>query len=176
MEHFVDLEEENLSLITQLQENESQREVKKKIYEEFKTNKRFEISGLMSSVEENKHRSEKIALEKNSLELQTSKGSANLGDKAIYKRIVEMITETRNLYEKSRAKQQVDPTIQLVEIEGHINRVLKFLKMARISDPEIVFKHKRTLQLEAKKRRQEELLLNQQLEAAELARKLKGRN
>lgn len=58
----------------------------------------------MSSVEENKHRSEKIALEKNSLELQTSKGSANLGDKAIYKRIVEMITETRNLYEKSRAK------------------------------------------------------------------------
>lgn len=108
--------------------------------------------GLMSSVEENKTRSVKIAKEKNTLELQTSKGGANLMDKVIFNRIVDKISETRNLYEKSRARgqnQQVDPTVQLVEIEGHINRVLKFLNLAKVADPVIVNLHRTHLKKEA---------------------------
>ena len=62
-------------------------------------------------------------------------------DPNIYSRIVSKIAETRALYDKNRASrsnQQIDPTVQLVEIEGHINRVLKFLYLARIAGHDVV--------------------------------------
>ena len=101
-------------MIAQWQENESQREIKRKEFKELQSEKRKEIISLKHSVEENKTRSEKIAAEKNILELQTSKGSANLMDPVIFSKIVDKISESRMLYEKSRGRAQnaqVDPTI-----------------------------------------------------------------
>ena len=109
--------------------------------QDYQKQKDSEIFSLKASVEENKTRSEKIANEKNALELQTSNTNVNLMDKVIYKSIVAKISETRALYDKNRAarsNQEVDPTIQLVEIEGHINKVLKFLKLARLAEPSFV--------------------------------------
>ena len=149
----MELEENNLSLIQQWQENEQQTELKRKEFEQIKTEKSKEISTLKGSVEENKTRSEKIAKEKQTLELQTSKGSENLMDKARYDRICQKISATRNLYDKKRAKasnQTMDPTLQLIEIEGHINRVLKFIKLARIADPRSVQEHIKFLMTESK--------------------------
>ena len=102
-----------------------------------KTEKFREITNLKSSVEENKNRSEKIQREKQTLELQTSKGNDSLMDRSRDERILSKINITRHLYDKKRAKasnQNADPTTQLIEIEGHINRVLKFIKLAKIAD------------------------------------------
>jgi len=123
---------------------------------------------LKSSVEENKARSGKIAREKDILEFQTSKGSESLMDQRIFKSIVMKITETRNLYDKTRARaqnQQIDPTTQLREIEGHINRVLKFLKLAKIADDPVVNSKMGILRADAKTRLKDALLLQQEHEA-----------
>jgi len=80
-------------------------------------------------------------------------------NKNIYNKIVSKISETRNLYDKTRARgknAQVDPTTQLVEIEGHINRILKFLKLSKEADASIVSMHMKTLSLTAKARKGEE--------------------
>ena len=80
-------------------------------------------------------------------------------DKVIYKSIVGKISETRALYDKNRAarsNQGVDPTIQLVEIEGHINKVLKFLQLARIAEPSFVTMLIKRLKTIAMKKKQED--------------------
>ena len=115
---------------------------------------------MKSTVEENKTRSSKIAREKQMLEIQTSKGGEQLMDRARYERICAKITICRNLYDKKRAKasnQSVDPTLQLIEIEGHINRVLKFIKLARIADGKAVYDHIRHLASIAKTEKQFEI-------------------
>lgn len=58
----------------------------------------------------------------------------------VYNRVVRNIAEIRVLLDRKRAKgtNVPDPTNQLVEIETHINKVLKFLKLARIADPQAV--------------------------------------
>ena len=167
MEHFVELEEQNLSLIQQWQENEQQTEIKRKEFEIIKMEKNREIANLKNTVEENKMRCEKIGVEKTTLEIQTSKGRENLMNEATYKGIVAKISQIRGLYDKKRAKstnQQADPTTQLVEIEAHINRVLKFLYLARIADAKIVSTHIRTLQTQAKARKKEDQALEKQFQ------------
>ena len=69
-----------------------------------KAEKFREITNLKSSVEENKNRSEKIQREKQTLELQTSKGNDSLMDRSRYERILSKINITRHLYDKKRAK------------------------------------------------------------------------
>ena len=49
-------------------------------------------------------RSYKIGSEKNTLEMQTSKGSENLMNEATYRKIVNRISMIRGLYDKKRAK------------------------------------------------------------------------
>jgi len=91
--------------------------------------KNGEIESLATSVEENKARATKISSEKNNLEMQTSKGNENLMSDSVYKGVVRNIAEIRQLADKKRAKgtNVPDPTSQLVEIETHINKILKFL-------------------------------------------------
>ena len=80
--------------------------MKRTNYEILKRTKKWEINNMNTSVEENKNRCTKIAGEKDALELQTSKGNENLIDEKIFNRIVEKITITRNLYDKTRARAQ----------------------------------------------------------------------
>jgi len=88
---------------------------------------------LLNTVEENKKKNSQIIKEKNQLELVTSKGSENLMDALTYKRVTHDISEIRKLVDKKRAKgtNVPDATMQLVEIETHINRILKFLGLAK---------------------------------------------
>ena len=129
---------------------------------------------MKSTVEENKTRSSKIAREKQTLEFQTTKGGENLMDRARYERICAKITLCRNLYDKKRAKasnQSVDPTLQLIEIEGHINRALKFIKLARIADATSVQFHIRQLASVAKAQKQMEINEESRLAQEEKARR-----
>ena len=167
-EHLYELEDNNLSLIQQWQENEQQTEIKRKEFELIKAQKTKEITTLKSTVEENQTRSHKIAKEKQTLEIQTMKGGENLMDRSRYERICAKITICRNLYDKKRAKasnQTVDPTLQLIEIEGHINRVLKFIKLARIADATSVQTHIRHLGSLAKTQKKDEA--NEELRIAQ---------
>ena len=52
------------------------------------------------------------------------------------------IADIRALVDKKRAKGANDPdaTMQLVEIEAHINKILKFLQLAKAADPDRVYK------------------------------------
>ena len=82
-------------------------------------------------------RSDKISAEKYSLQMQTSKGNENLMNEKTYRKIVAKINQIRGLYDKKRAKaanQTADPITQIVEIEAHINKVLKFLQLVKIAD------------------------------------------
>lgn len=158
-QHFVELEENNLSLIQQWQENEQQTEIKRKEFELIQTEKQREISNLKSTVEENKHRAKKIAAEKSTLEIQTSSGSETLMNETTYKRIVNKISYIRSLLDKKRSKasnQTADPSTQLVEIEGYINKVLKFMQLAKIADPQSVTKQLKVLQELAKTKKKED--------------------
>ena len=104
MEHFFELEENNLSLIQQWQQNEQQTEIKRKEYERIKFEKEVEIGNLQNTVEENKERRSKIGDEKSVFEMQTSKGSDNLMNEQLYSKIVKEISLIRGLYDKKRAK------------------------------------------------------------------------
>jgi len=76
------------------------------------SDKQREIQNLKNSVEENKMRSEKIFSEKNTLEMQTSKGSENLMNEKTYRKITAKISQIRGLYDKKRVKstnQTADP-------------------------------------------------------------------
>ena len=50
------------------------------------------------------------------------------------------IADIRALVDKKRAKGANDPdaTMQLVEIEAHINKILKFLQLAKAADADRV--------------------------------------
>lgn len=147
MAHFVELEENNLSLIQQWQENEQQTEIKRKDLEKVKTEKTKEIDTLLNTVEENKEKNTKIKKEKYQLELVTSKGSENLMDQATYNKVTDEISDIRKLVDKKRAKgtNVPDATMQLVEIETHINGILKMLELAKRADPVIVDEKMRVL-------------------------------
>ena len=91
---------------------------------------------MSKAVEENKHRSNKIFTEKKVLEMQTSKkGDGNISD-AAYQKLTKQISEIRDNCDKKRARGQnvPDPSLQLVEIETHVNKILKFIKMAKQAD------------------------------------------
>ena len=91
---------------------------------------------MSKTVEENKLRSSKIKAEKNLLEMQTSKkGDGNISD-AVYLKLVKQISEIRDSCDKKRARGSnvPDPSLQLVEIETHVNKILKFIKMAKQAD------------------------------------------
>ena len=95
-------------------------------------------------------------------------------DRGRYERICAKITICRNLYDKKRAKasnQSVDPTLQLIEIEGHINRVLKFMKLARIADAKSVQEHIRHLGSVAKAAKKDEATEETRLLQEEKARR-----
>ena len=99
-------------------------------------------------------------------------------DKVIYKSIVAKISETRALYDKNRAarsNQQVDPTIQLVEIEGHINKVLKFLALAKIAEPSTVSMLIRRLFIIAKGKKLSDIQAIQQAVVAGKVREMEER-
>lgn len=89
---------------------------------------------------ENQNRALKIGMEKSKLEMQTSKGSENLMSESVYKMVVKNIAEIKMVCDKKRGKStnQPDPTSQLVEIETHINRILKFLQLAKIAENDTV--------------------------------------
>ena len=70
MSHFVELEENALSLMNQWQENEEITEVKKKDKERLVETTNRVIEGLEVTVRENKMRSAKIYQEKTQLEFQ----------------------------------------------------------------------------------------------------------
>ena len=91
-------------------------------------------------MKENKERRVRIKEEKNVLEMQTSKGSDNLMSEAAYTKVTKEIAEIRMLVDKKRAKgaNQPEPTQQLVEIETHINHIIKFVKLAKFSEPKTV--------------------------------------
>mmetsp|Transcript_10675 Transcript_10675/g.13245 ORF Transcript_10675/g.13245 Transcript_10675/m.13245 type:complete len:103 (+) Transcript_10675:1292-1600(+) len=99
-------------------------------------------------------------------------------DRARYERIVSKISATRNLYDKKRAKasnQTTDPTTQLIEIEGHINRVLKFIKLAKIADAQSVAMHIKELQSHAKTQKQLQLNEQKRKENEDATRRLEVR-
>ena len=58
--------------------------MKRKEYEQIQSEKRGEIETLRKTVDDNKNRKMKIGQEKQSLEMQTFKGSENLMSEAIY--------------------------------------------------------------------------------------------
>ena len=98
-------------------------------------------------------RSEKIYTEKNTLEMQTSKGSENQINEKTFRKITAKISHIRGLYDKKRVKsnnQTADPKTQLIEIETHINKVLKFLQLAKIADGENMKKILQVLFADAK--------------------------
>ena len=91
---------------------------------------------MSKTVEENKQRSNKIFGEKKLLEMQTSKkGDGNISD-AVYVKLVKQISDIRDTCDKKRARGSnvPDPSMQLVEIETHVNKILKFIKMAKQAD------------------------------------------
>ena len=98
------------------------------------------MSNLEATVKENKERRVRIKEEKNLLEMQTSKGSDNLMSEAAYTKVTKEIAEIRMLVDKKRAKgaNQPEPTQQLVEIETHINHIIKFVKLAKFAEPKTV--------------------------------------
>lgn len=130
--HFTDLEEENLGLIVQWQDNEEQTEVRRQEFERIQYEKTREMHNLEATVKENMERRGRIGEEKNVLEMQTSKGSENLMTQDQYEQVTKLISEIRVLVDKNRAKgtNQPEPTQQLVEIETHINHILKFISNA----------------------------------------------
>ena len=68
--------------------------------------------------------------------MQTSKkGDGNISD-AVYLKLVKQISEIRDSCDKKRARGSnvPDPSLQLVEIETHVNKILKFIKMAKQAD------------------------------------------
>ena len=68
--------------------------------------------------------------------MQTSKrGDGNISD-AVYLKLVKQISDIRDSCDKKRARGQnvPDPSQQLVEIETHVNKILKFIKMAKQAD------------------------------------------
>ena len=131
----------------------------------------------MKGVEENKDRAVKITKEKANLEQQTSAGTENLMPEHLYLNIVRQIAEIRHLCDKKRAKGNnvPDATSQLVEIENHVNKILKFMQLAKIADaPQVgVFLNKLKNHFRAQK--QEEILAQQKLVQEEQQRKLKER-
>ena len=137
MANFTILEEGNLGLIQQWQESEQQTEIKRKEYEAIREEKEERIRILDSSVNENRTRAKKIDLEKNKLEMKGAKGNENLMSDQMLAVVVSNISEIRQLIDRKRAKgtNLPDPTSQLVEIETHINKILKFLHMAKEADP-----------------------------------------
>ena len=70
------------------------------------------------------------------LELQTSKSGENNISEATYSKIVKQINEIRCLCDKKRARgqNQPDPVLQLVEIETYVNKILKFIALAKSAD------------------------------------------
>jgi len=159
MEHFVELEENNLSLIQQWQENEQQTEIKRKEFELIQAEKQREIHNLKSTVEENKQRAKKIATEKSTLEIQTFNGSETVMNESTYKRIITKINNIRSLLDKKRSKasnQTADPQTQLVEIEGHVNKILKFMQLAKIADPLSVARHLKVLKDQSSAKKKED--------------------
>ncbi len=68
MNHFVELEEDSLSLIQQWQDYEQQTELRRQEFEKCKREKNLEISSLQKTVDENQVRSTKIRNEKSVLE------------------------------------------------------------------------------------------------------------
>lgn len=70
------------------------------------------------------------------LELQTSKSGENNISVATYNKIVKQINEIRGLCDKKRARgqNQPDPVLQLVEIETYVNKIIKFMALAKSAD------------------------------------------
>ena len=58
-------------------------------------------------------------------------------DPVTLKKMTKEISDIRQMVDKKRAKGTgaPDPTLQLVEIETHINKILKFLQLAKAADP-----------------------------------------
>ena len=105
-------------------------------FERIKHEKTKEMNNLEATVKENMERRGRIGEEKNVLEMQTSKGSENLMTPDQYREVTKQISQIRALVDKNRAKgaNQPEPTQQLVEIETHINHILKFIQIANLAD------------------------------------------
>lgn len=102
--HFIDLEENNLSLIFTWQANEQQTEQRQREFERVKIDKVHEIDTLASTVAENKQRRTRIGEERNALELLTSKGSENLMSESVYEKVTKEISEIRMSIDRKRQK------------------------------------------------------------------------
>jgi len=81
------------------------------------------------------------------MEMQTSKSDSNCMSPQVYADVVRQISEIRALFTKrSNNNQDADPCNQLVEIETYINKILKFMQLAKMADPVPVSKLMRQLQ------------------------------
>ena len=83
--------------------------------------------------------------------MQTSKGTENLMSDNVYNQVTKEISDIRSLVDKKRAKgaNQPEPTQQLVEIETHIIKIIKFIKDARRADEKTVTSKLTFLQIKA---------------------------
>lgn len=86
-----------------------------------------------------------------------------------YADVCRRITQIRRVFDKKTTNNEPDPTTELVEIETHINKILKFMQLAKIADHEQVERGRKQLLKEYKARnlaamqlREEQLKLEQQ--------------
>lgn len=174
MANFTILEEGNLGLIQQWQESEQQTEIKRKEYEAIKLEREEKIRILDTSVSEGKAKSEKITSEKTKLEMKGAKGNDNLMSDQMLAIVVSNIAEIRQLIDRKRAKgtNLPDPTTQLVEIETHINKILKFLHMAKEADQTVVANIMKKIKSAAQEEKRKKIVEKEEQDKLEQAAKL----